>query len=78
MQYNKLDSISYTFTPIIKVAKIKEKKVVISFVGISYSTFNSAAIGGGLFYHNLGLEYQYQISLKENQSGHFFSLKYKF
>ena len=79
VQYNSLDDISYTFTPVIKETKIKAEKVLIPFVGISYSTLGAIGAGGGVFYHNIGVEYQCQLSTEDiSKNGHWVSLKYKF
>ena len=54
------------------------KKTWQPFVSASYSTFDIVGIGGGTFYNNLGLSYEYQYSLRERINGHRFSLKWKF
>lgn len=78
IQYNKLSALDYNFTPIIERNTIYKTKVWQPFISVSYSTLNYVGIGGGVFYHNLGLEYQYQKSLGNQSDGHIFGLKYKF
>ncbi|MBK5721385.1 hypothetical protein JGH11_10920 [Dysgonomonas sp. Marseille-P4677] len=78
IQYNKLSGIDYNFTPIIQQKTIYKERIFQPFVSGSYSTLNYIGIGGGVFYHNLGLEYQYQKSLANQSNGHLFGLKYKF
>ena len=77
-QYNKLGDLSYTFIPMQKIQHVQVKKVWQPYVSVSYSTFRIGSIGGGLFYRNAGLEYQFQYSMFENRTGHSFGLKYKF
>lgn len=74
---NKLSSLGYEFTPKVKAWQ--------PFVGTSYSTADFLGLGAGFFYHNLGVEYQYQIDLKGSNSiyqprgnAHTVGLKYKF
>lgn len=78
IQYNKLSGMDYNFTPIVKNNIIYKEKIWQPFVSGSYSTLNYVGIGGGVFYHNIGLEYQFQKSLVSQSNGHVFGLKYKF
>lgn len=78
IQYNKLSALDYNFTPIIERNTIYKTRVWQPFAAASYSTLNYIGIGGGIFYHNLGLEYQYQKSLGSQSNGHSFGLKYEF
>ena len=71
IQYN-------NFTPVIERQTIYKTKIWQPFVSASYSTLNYVGIGGGVFYHNLGFEYQYQKSLGSQSNGHLFEVKYKF
>ena len=77
-QYNKLGDISYTFVPVRTIQYVSVKKTWQPFVSSSYSTLNIVGIGAGLFYHDFGLEYQFQYALPNNQRGHQFGLKWKF
>lgn len=78
IQYNRLSGMDYKFDPVIEKQIIYREKVFQPFVSGSYSTLNYVNIGGGVFYHNLGIEYQYQKSLGNQSNGHLIGLKYKF
>lgn len=78
IQYNRLTALDYNFTPMIERQMVYKIKVWQPFVSGSYSTLNYVNIGGGVFYHNLGFEYQYQKSLGSQSNGHLFGIKYKF
>lgn len=77
VQNNRLSSFRYTYTPVHRQLPPKEK-VWQPYVSASYSTLNIIGVGGGIFYHNLGFEYQYQRDLQYNDVGHSFGIKYKF
>lgn len=68
VQYNKLTDLSYSFTPIHKEIIRTKEQAWLPFVSASYS--GQLGVGGGLFYHNIGVEYQYQFD------GHLIGLKY--
>lgn len=76
VQYNGLIGLDYSFTPMQR--QIYKQRVWQAFAAISYSTLNYVGVGGGLFYHNLGFEYQYQMGYGGLGRGHSFGLKYKF
>ena len=78
IQYNKLSALDYNCTPVIERQTIYKTKIWQPFVSVSYSSLNYIGIGGGIFYHNLGFEYQYQKSLGSQSNGHLFGVKYKF
>lgn len=78
VQNNKLSNFSYTFTPIHQVTTKTKEKVWQPFLSGSYSTLGYIGIGGGVFYHNIGVEYQYQIDYTNGHTGHMFGGKYKF
>ena len=78
VQYNKLIGLDYSFTPIQQRITIYKKKTWTPFLSGGYSTLDYLNIGGGVFYHNIGFEYQYQKSILDNNNGHLFNLKYKF
>lgn len=75
IQYNKLQSLKYTYEPLQKVIPAKEK-IFQPFVSASYSTLNYISVGGGIFYHDLGLELRYVTDF--NKKGVDIGLKYKF
>lgn len=78
IQYNRLSGLDYEFTPIQKQVTIYREKVWQPFISGSYSTFDYIGLGGGVFYHHLGFEYQYQKDTGNKRNGHLFGLKYKF
>lgn len=78
IQYNQLQSLKYNFTPIQKETSIIKQQIWMPYVAISYSTLGNTSIGGGVFYHNLGIEYQFQKDFRYNDTGHSLGLRYKF
>lgn len=78
IQFNRLSALDYNFTPMIERQTINKTKVWQPFLSGSYSTLGYIGIGGGVFYHNLGLEYQHQMSLDKDGSGHLFGVLWKF
>ena len=77
-QYNRLDSLSYTFIPIRTVRTVLIERKWQPFVSLSYSTIGCVGAGGGIFYNKFGLEYQYHRILTNDRAGHQFGLKWKF
>ena len=78
VQYNKLSEVSYEFEPIYKeVTKYKEK-ILQPFVSGTLGTLGTIGVGGGVFYKKVGLEYQYQRSLRDDRAGHQFGVKLLF
>lgn len=78
VQNNKLLKFNYTFTPIQKVTTTIKERIFQPYVSAGYSTLDIASVGGGFFYHNLGIEYQFQRDFRYNDTGHSLGLKYKF
>jgi len=76
IQYNKLIGLDYSFTPIIQQKTIHKQKVWMPFISGSYATFGYVGVGGGIYYHDIGVEYQYLKGI--DNSGHLFGVKYKF
>lgn len=76
VQYNRLQDLSYTFTPIRKEMTQYKRKTWIPFVGTSYNTFNYLSISGGLFYQNIGIETQFITDFQKKGWG--IGFKYKF
>ncbi|MDR1715703.1 MAG: hypothetical protein LBS20_07645 [Prevotella sp.] len=76
IQYNRLAALDYNFTPMIE-RQIKTK-VWQPFASGSYSTLGYIGIGGGVFYHNIGVEYQYQKSSGNQNNGHLIGGKWMF
>lgn len=79
VQFNRIQRVyDGSFYPVQKTIINRQKDIWIPFVSGSYSTFGYVGVGAGLFYHDLGLEYQYQRNFNEDRTGHSFGLKYKF
>ena len=78
VQYNRIKSFSYNYTPIYKEVTIERKRTFIPYVSTSYSTFNIIGIGLGTYYHNLGIgaEYQYNYELQKKGLNMHFSIKF--
>lgn len=79
VQFNRIQKVyDGSFKPVQKTISNRHKDILVPFVSGSYSTFGYVGVGAGLFYHDLGLEYQYQRNFNDNRTGHSFGLKYKF
>ena len=72
VQYNELQKLSYSFTPMYKETTIVKKRVFVPFVSASILNFNSVSVGGGFFYHNLGFRTEWA------STGLNFGVMYKF
>jgi len=59
VQYNKLDRLAYEFTPIQKQTTITKTRVLVPFISSSWNSFGIVGIGGGLYYHDVGLGAKY-------------------
>jgi hypothetical protein len=75
---NRVVAASAVLQPYIKVIERVEKRTLIPFASFNYSTLDIVGVGGGVFYHDLGVEYQFQKQYVTGITGHCFSLKYKF
>jgi len=79
IQFNRIQKVyDGVFHPVQKIIKHQKRDIWVPFISGSYSTLNYIDIGGGVFYHDLGFEYQYQKSLGHQSNGHRFGLKWKF
>lgn len=76
VQYNALQAVDWRFTPVEKVVTKVKGRQWQPFVSASYSTLGYVGVGGGVFYHNIGVEYQCLKGKSEN--GHLISGKWKF
>ncbi len=72
VQYNELQRLSYSFTPMHKETSIIKKRVFVPFVSASLLNLNTFSVGGGFFYHDLGFRAEY------SPSGLNFGVLYKF
>ena len=59
VQYNQLQKLGYTFTPVQKHITAERKKVFTPFLSASANTLGYVGTGGGLYYNNLGFEVKY-------------------
>jgi hypothetical protein len=75
VQFNVLSALDYTYTPIQR--EIIKKRRFEPFVGASCSTLEVIGVGGGFFYDNVGMEYQYERA-SDGRYGHALGLKIKF
>ncbi|NDV47921.1 hypothetical protein D0T49_12785 [Paludibacter sp. 221] len=81
VQYNRLDSLSFKFTPIREVRTEVKEGVFQPFISAGYCTNGYFSFGGGVFYHRIGVEYSFQLrvtSYKLQENYHSFKLKYLF
>ena len=78
VQYNRIKSFSYNYTPIYKEVTKERKRTFIPYASASYSTFNIVGVGLGTYYHNLGVgaEYQYNYDLQKKGINLQFSIKF--
>ena len=78
VQYNRIKSFSYNYTPIYKEVTKERKRTFIPYVSASYSTFNIVGVGLGTYYHNFGIgaEYQYNYDLQKKGLNLQFSIKF--
>ena len=54
VQYNELQKLSYSFTPMHKENTIIKKRVFEPFVSASVLDLHTFSVGGGFFYHDIG------------------------
>lgn len=59
VQYNKLQSLAYSFTPVTKTITRERRKVLTPFISTSVNTFGYFGFGGGTYYNNMGFELKY-------------------
>ena len=64
--YNKLLSFDYTYTPMTKQITRNRERLITPFITGGYSTNSNILLGGGLYYKNVGIEYNMNISTKRN------------
>lgn len=78
VQFNKIGSFEYEFTPVKTVITKEKKHILQPFVSASYSTIDIIGVGGGFFYHDLGFEVLYNKNYINGNNGLSFGIKYKF
>lgn len=59
VQYNELQNLSYAFTPLGKEITVQKKRVLVPFVSVSCCRMNSFSMGGGFFYHDVGIRVEW-------------------
>lgn len=72
VQYNELQRLSYSFTPMYKETIIVKKRTLVPFISVTCVKLNSFSMGGGFFYHDFG--FRLELANKEVNLG----LMYKF
>lgn len=76
VQYNSLDSIAYSFTPITKEVTIIKSKIFTPFVTGSWNSFGYFGAGGGIYINNIGFGVKYITDF--SQQGYEVSASIKF
>lgn len=76
VEYNRLQSFKYSFTPIQKEIITRKQKTWTPYISTSYSNHNYIGAGGGIFYHDIGIGVKYSTDF--NTRALDFELKYKF
>lgn len=72
VQYNELQKLSYSFTPVQKQTTIIKKRVFEPFVSASCIQLNIFSVGGGVFYQDIGFRVECAVN------GLNFGIMYKF
>lgn len=75
--HNRLLNFEYEYTPIHRHTITTKEKTIRPFISTSFNTFSDFGIGGGLFYNNLGIEYNFLHNFLFNRSGHELGIKYE-
>jgi hypothetical protein len=75
-QYNRVSDLKYDFTPVTIVRTVEKERLWTPFVSASYNSIKQASIGGGLFYHDTGVQIRYSTGF--NANGLDVGLLYKF
>lgn len=65
IQYNKIDSIGYEFTPVTKEVTKTIERTFIPFIQATYNSFGYIETGGGMYYRNIGIQANYITNFKE-------------
>jgi hypothetical protein len=72
----RIDTIFVDNTPVTIIRTVEKERVFIPFVSASYNTWKQGGIGGGLFYHDIGIQVRYITDFKAK--GLDLSVMYKF
>ncbi len=65
VQYNQLQKLGYTFTPVQKQITTERRKVLTPFLSTSVNSFGYVGAGAGVYYNNLGFEAKYLTDFQE-------------
>ena len=65
VQYNQLQKLGYTFTPVQKQIITEKKKVFTPFLSVSANTLGYVGVGVGVYYNNLGFGVKYLTDFQE-------------
>ncbi len=78
VQYNRLTSLSYEYTPMrTEITKVKSRAIV-PFITSDISSFGILGVGGGIFNKNGGLKAEYEYNLDTKKKGFSIGIIYKF
>ena len=64
VQYNKMQLLGYTFTPVIKKVTVERKRTITPFISSSVNSFRIIGVGGGIYYKNVGVEMKHVTDFK--------------
>ena len=70
IQYNRLRTFEYDFTPMIREITRYVRPRFEPYISASVNTFNTVGVGGGFFHRNIGVEYQFLWNNELGSSGH--------
>jgi hypothetical protein len=77
IQYNRLRTFEYDFTPIHREITMYRRPTFEPFISGSISTFNTVGVGGGVFIGSFGVEYQFLRNHLLGSSGHRVGVKWR-
>ncbi|MDR1341555.1 MAG: hypothetical protein LBK58_16125 [Prevotellaceae bacterium] len=76
VQYNRADSLHYSFVPIQQVNRIVIRPKLLFFGQAGYSTLGIVSAGGGVIHDNWGMGYRFQRQTASDRNGHEVSVFY--
>lgn len=65
IQYNKIDSIGYEFTPVTKEITKTIERIFTPFIQVTYNSFGYIETGGGIYYHDIAIQGNYITNFNE-------------
>lgn len=65
VQYNELQSVEIEFTPVTKEVTKTIERTFTPFIQTTYNSFGYIETGGGMYYHNIGIQANYITNFKE-------------